>query len=585
MRRFLAFFIFLFLLFSLFPKVAQAAPSDYVITDFQSSIEVEQDTSLLVTETIKTEFYSRKHGIYRVIPIVYSARGRTIKAKFDLLSVTDEEGNPYQYKISRYRQSIKIRIGDPDKTITGFQTYIIEYKIKKILQRYPEHDELYWNVTGSEWDTVIENASAKVSSPWAEITKVSCFPGRVETNQECQASFTSEAAFFSSATSLGIGNDFTIVVGLNSQSQLQFPGLIEKSGNLVVDNWGYPLSILPLLIIFAIWFKKGRDQRFLADTVYYQPEDQRTRVVFPLERKYLPMVYSPIKGLTPAQVGTILDERVDIQDLVAEIVELARLGFIEIKKTEKRGLVRRRTDYLFTKKEKDRQGLKKYQEYLLDKIFDGNKEEVKLSELKGSFYQHLEEFKKKLYQDLSDNKIFDGNPEKVRGKWLLIFTVLQAAFSVVTVIFSISTYNFVPFVFGLVLFVPGIFLAFSMPRRTAWGYSLFRQTDGLRHFLKKGEWRYKIAEKHLFIEEVLPLAISLGVVRQLTKHMQDLKMKPPDYVSQIAVANFSSNFRSFQSQAARSFAPSGRSSWSGGSGFGGGGFSGGGFGGGGGGSW
>jgi len=100
MRRFLAFLVSILLLFSLFPKASQAA-SNYVITDFQADIEIRQDTSLLVTETIETEFYAKKHGIYRVIPTIYSARGKTIRTKFDLLSVTDGQGNPYQYKLKR----------------------------------------------------------------------------------------------------------------------------------------------------------------------------------------------------------------------------------------------------------------------------------------------------------------------------------------------------------------------------------------------------------------------------------------------------------------------------------------------------
>ena len=98
-------------------------------------------------------------------------------------------------------------------------------------------------------------------------------------------------------------------------------------------------------------------------------------------------------------------------------------------------------------------------------------------------------------------------------------------------------------------------------------------------------------QKHLFLEEILPLAISLGVVEKLTKEMASLGVRPPDYFEGAVAAGFYSDWRGFykNSTTVLSSSPSGKSSWSGGSGFSGGGSSGGssggGFGGGGGGSW
>jgi uncharacterized membrane protein len=82
----------------------------------------------------------------------------------------------------------------------------------------------------------------------------------------------------------------------------------------------------------------------------------------------------------------------------------------------------------------------------------------------------------------------------------------------------------------------------------------------------------------LFLEEILPLAISLGVVNQLTRDMTGLNLPPPSYMGNVAP----SHFGSFQSSmgSTLSSAPSSK-----GSGFGGGGSSGGGGGGGGGGGW
>ena len=211
---------------------------------------------------------------------------------------------------------------------------------------------------------------------------------------------------------------------------------------------------------------------------------------------------------------------------------------------------------------------------------------VKVSSLK-NFYTYLAEFKKRLYEHLGKVEIFDGNPEKTRQQGIGMFILATFAAQFLTYRFSVQTYNFIPLILSFVAIPFGILLGISMPRRTAWGYSLYRQITGLKFYLKKGKWRHEIAEKKLFIEEILPLAIALGVVKELTKHMKKLNIKPPSYFAGATMSTFYSDVKGFSASTASSIgasAPSGRSSWSGGSGFSGG-ASGGGFGGGGGGSW
>ena len=41
----------------------------------------------------------------------------------------------------------RFKIGDPNQTISGAQTYRIEYRIGQALNAFPDHDELYWNAT------------------------------------------------------------------------------------------------------------------------------------------------------------------------------------------------------------------------------------------------------------------------------------------------------------------------------------------------------------------------------------------------------------------------------------------------------
>lgn len=588
---------FLLLIFLLPCGQIKADENDYVIENFQSKITINKNTSLTIEEILKVNFFVPKHGIFRIIPLTYSSEGKTIQSRFKIIGVYDERGKPYKYQVSDYKKSIKIKIGDPEKVIEGQHTYILKYNIQKVIVRYAEHDEVYWNVTGHEWDTVIKKASAEVFSPFAEIKKIDCFAGLLKTQEKkCKVNFSSNQAFFFTTISLDWNKSLTIVTALNKDNHLQFPGTAEKIRDLLTDNWAYPLALMPLIIIFVFWHKKGRDRKYLRNNIYYQPDNKKTVAVSFFDRKHLPLVYSPINNLTPSEIGVIIDEKADIEDVVAEIVELARLGYLKIERVENKEFLRKKINYHFQKINKDAAGLEKHQKYLLEALFTLGaglkKDDVFLSELKNRFYIHLDDFKRKLYNNLIIKEIFPDNPERIRKKWGGIFAFLTIFSSVFLFFFAFSTDNFGPLIFNMLTVVPAIFLIKNMPRRTTWGYSLLQQIIGLRYYLEKGKWREEIYEKHLFLEEILPLAICLKIVNKLSRQMADLGVEPPSYFTGADMKNFSSGFNHFYEKSTDSFLSSprnswsGSSSWSGGSGFSsGGGSSGGGFGGGGGGSW
>ncbi|MCX6726524.1 MAG: DUF2207 domain-containing protein [Candidatus Shapirobacteria bacterium] len=549
----------------------------YSVDNFNAEIQLNQDTSLSVKETIETTFLEQKHGIFRIIPYIYSAKGKTITTNLTVIGVADETGKPIPYTVTNFNQSKKIQIGDANKLIFGKQNYAISYRVTKVIQDYGDGPELYWNVTGTEWDAAITKAEAVVTSNFADITKVECF-GCVNTFDKTVANFNGQEGL-------------SVVVGLDKNNQLIMP-----NSTVVVDNWGYGAAILPLLVMFLAWFLKGRDKRYLTENVYYQPTasaegsgESKEKNVPLLSRPHLPLVYSPIDGLSPSEVGTIIDEKVDTKDIVAEMVELARLGYYTIEKIESKVLWMTNRDYKLTKIEKSTDGLKEYQKYLWESLFDSNNE-VKISDLKDHFYIHLAELRRKIYQDLDSKKMTDGDISKVKMIWSGWATLLNVGAGLsLFMVFIPTTGNagpLVPFFAGALI---SFLMANKMPRKTAWGYSLSRQAEGLKYYLGKGKWREEISEKRLFLEEMLPLAISLGVVNKLAADMRDLEIEPPRYFQGVVLSNFVSDINHFNSVAGTGLvsAPthySGSGSWSGGSGFSGGG-GGGGFGGGGGGSW
>jgi LemA protein len=144
------------------------------IGKFDVSILLDPDGTLFVTETIDVDFGElERHGIFRIIPVSYARNetlagvpvGTTYAVRMKVLGVADGGGARLRFTAWPEDRSLFIRIGDPDRTVMGGITYVITYRVQRAINRFESHDELYWNVTGTEWDWPIHKASVRVHLP------------------------------------------------------------------------------------------------------------------------------------------------------------------------------------------------------------------------------------------------------------------------------------------------------------------------------------------------------------------------------------------------------------------------------------
>ena len=147
---------------ALFVLAAAPALAEHVAR-FDVDVFLSASDRFTVEERIAYDFGAeQRHGIERFIPIHY---GRGYAADYrialELESVTDANGAALQ--VSEYRDgpNLVLRIGDPDTTVSGVREYRIRYSVRRGFLWLPQHDELYWNVTGSEWPVPIERVSAR----------------------------------------------------------------------------------------------------------------------------------------------------------------------------------------------------------------------------------------------------------------------------------------------------------------------------------------------------------------------------------------------------------------------------------------
>ena len=161
MIRFLA-----LLLLVLVPAAASADLGGFRISRFDVEIDVHANSDITVVERIEIEFLEPRRGIYREIPIRYTdPTGFQYGYGFRLLGVENENGDARPTKVRRDGAMVRIRIGDPDRRVTGTQVYYVRYRATDVLRQFGEYDELYWNVTGHQWNTSIDTATLRVNLP------------------------------------------------------------------------------------------------------------------------------------------------------------------------------------------------------------------------------------------------------------------------------------------------------------------------------------------------------------------------------------------------------------------------------------
>lgn len=570
--------VFFVLAFIAFPKNTFAAE---VINSFYSRIEVNQDTSLTITEQIDYNTTISKHGIYRYIPVSYNKNGKKEVLPITDVTVTDDKGIPIPFTRSTDGNFVNLKIGDPEVTFSGKKIYVIRYTVERGVDQLENYDQLLWDITGEGWQIPIENSSATVISNFASISSVECYSGVVGGNDGlCNYEQGDNQATFEYANQIYYGNNMTVLLNLPKGSQLIFPTQLDLFLLWLKINWPVLLAPIPPIIMFIWWYLKGRDIEFISQDVFDLDPDKPTKYRTSFFKAREPMVYEPLVGLTPGESGSLIDEKIDIQDIVAEILELARKKHLSITSTEKKVLFATSRDYEFKKLEGSTETLTSVQTLILSSLFMYG-DLIKLSQLKGKFYKSIPTIKTEMEKALLDKNVYTSKPSGVSAAGFVFAMVTSG------ILFGLFKSRFTSLGINwpmIPLFIQGFFsfyIARNLPQKTAVGTNLWLQARGLRATIKRGAWREKINEKHLFIEKMLPFAVSLGVVKELAKDMQELNIEPPSYISNgnmtsLVMADFVSGF---SKDVANDLAYNPSSSSSGG------GFSGGGGGGGGGGSW
>src|SRR5207248_3741313 len=146
-----------------------SADEGWVILRFASDITIQNDASLHIVEAIDVDFGAQqKHGIFRNIPVRYRWDDTHLRVyRLEVRSVTDAAEKPIRFALSDSGGDKVIKIGDPDRTVSGRQIYRITYDVSGAMNAFVDHDELFWNVNWGSWDVRAQAVTATVHAPAA----------------------------------------------------------------------------------------------------------------------------------------------------------------------------------------------------------------------------------------------------------------------------------------------------------------------------------------------------------------------------------------------------------------------------------
>ncbi len=564
------------------PAIASADVNNFTVTSFaaeETLTRQDPQGELHVIERVNVNFNDFNHGILRAIPKSYKNHSLQLK----VIGITSDTGAPTQYSTSTSNGNAVLKIGDANRTITGAQEYTIEYTLRNVISFYKDHDELYWDVNGDQWQQTFRQVAVTVHLPTdlQQTRKPVCYAGGYgSAASNCTISTSDSTIEASTNQPLSPNQTLTYVASF-------------KTGYFQPASWRdtlgeYAASLIKFLVpaillgggSFAYWLSKGRD---------------------PKGRGVIIPEYDPPDGLKPLAVGTINDFKLDNKDITATIIDLAIRGYFKIIETKQQKALRKDTlSYSLQLVKNDLTQLDANEVTLMKALFSQMTvgETVDVSALKNKLYTTSKSLSKTVEADLTTAGYFRANPLGA-GKVL----------SVSAVIIFVTIY-FVGFALGLpaaagLIFGAVIALVCSafMAARTAKGVEAREHILGLKMYMNvaekdrieklQGPDAQYAANAHepvktvdLF-EKLLPYAMVLGVEKQWAGKFETLYTQPPTW--------YSGNWTTFNTVYLMNSLNSGfggavntaftAPSSSGSSGFGGGGFSGGGGGGGGGGGW
>jgi hypothetical protein len=490
------------------------------VKELHQNLVLAKGGRLSVDETVTVDMgKSTRPDFYRFIPTLYKRSGKLCSDAVYVKSVSDGRGQKLPFKTKSLPGFEQIEVGDGRTMLSGVHTYRLSYDVINSVNFVGGRPELFYSALGREWDGPIDKVTISMAlSP--EQSKLAsntiAYVGNFGGKRHARTKFGA-AALNVACEKLAANQDLLVVVPLPQQA-------VANNGLPAAVNEVYETSqiavLLPagtLAMLFLLWLLIGSDQRLGKPPVFT-----------------LGAPWQPPAELTPAEMGSILDESCDDKDIFVTVFDLAARGYLMIRETPNHGGTGYGSkDYEFSQPPQPVQGfLKTHEELFMNVIFSG-RNKVYLSDMPGYLIDYLPVLRKQILQGLTKDKFFARDPQADRdyfaktGSCILAVGASLYAYSIfVSNTYQLTSYGLI--ISGLLIFVSsGV-----MPKRTRKGVGAIAQAHAFEHFIlhaKDSEIDEAARLEPAVFERLLPYAMVLGMAEFWAARFKHLVKQAPDW--------------------------------------------------------
>jgi len=303
-----------------------AVGDDERITGLWAGAEVRAAGGARIVEVIDYDFgVQRRRGIFRDVPGL--APGDPVEVSSPTAPVdVDRSGSSHQSRI---------RIGDPERTISGRHRYTIGYRLAEVA---PD-DRLAWDAVGTAWPVGIGHAELHVVAPYV-LDQARCVHGGTGSDRPCRLAQPEPGHLVAEVDGLAAGEGVTLyaVGGRRLEAAPSLPpppsGAAADPGSGLV--WPALLAVAAALLgeAPASWLvrRAGRERVAVggAAEAAWAGTGGEVRVDAEKLASLATTEFVPPAELSPAQGGVVLAEAVGEQHKLAWLIGAAIDGYLDL---------------------------------------------------------------------------------------------------------------------------------------------------------------------------------------------------------------------------------------------------------------
>ncbi len=239
--------------------------------------------------------------------------------------------------------------------------------------------------------------------------------------------------------------------------------------------------------------------------------------------------YEPPPGLTPAEAGTLLTDRVEPRDITATLVDLAVRGYVKLQEDDSEG----QRDYIIRllKPREQWQGLTSYEIDMLFNTFYGG-QWTKLSSLKLRFVVAVPSMRAGILNALIDKGMYRVDPISAHTCRVAVVILLGLALLALQAEGWISLFD--AGWLALALLAISAVIVYVMGRnltaKSLKGMRACAAVEGFREFIERVDADRLRRASPKQVERCLPYAMALGVEHQWAQQFIGITEEWPDWL-------------------------------------------------------